>query len=211
MALILIGSCLYWILSSQLISSFTVLAPGAFRSTNFGMTLVLVVGVISSVAGFWIIPVDFDKLARLFARNDGWVFTVPIALATIDIYLTLIGLAGSRVVELNPFVASAAQIGTMAMIPSFLSYIALSEGLALVMLSAGSGLFGPIGSRKFLPFATICGAAAFGPVNNLMLITSPTGWPIYLFAGGATVLFATWIFFQFERPEFPSAANSGMQ
>ncbi len=173
--MILAGSGLYWILSSQLISSFTVLAPEAFDSTSFGTTLILTVGVISTDIGFWIIHVDFDELARLFARRDGWVFTIPIALVAFDVYLTLLGLSyGSNVMELNPFVASAVQIGATAIVPFVLSYMALSEGLALAMLSFGRWLFGTSGPSRFLPFAFICGAASFGPVSNLALVAFPS-------------------------------------
>ncbi len=173
-ALILAGSGLYWILSSELISSFTVLAPEAFGSTSFGSTLILAVGVISTAIGFWIIHVDFDELARLFARRDGWVFTIPIGLVVLDVYLTLLGLSyGSKVMELNPFVALAVQVGVTAMVPFILSYMALSEGLALAMLSFGRWLFGASGPSRFLPFAFICGAASFGPASNLALLALP--------------------------------------
>ena len=173
-ALILAGSGLYWILSSQLISSFTVLAPGAFDSTSLGTTLVLVVGIISSAAGLWIIGTDFDELDRLFSRRDGWIFTIPIILVTLDIYLTLLGLSSaSKIVELNPLVAGAVQIGASAMVPFVLSYIALSEGLALLMLRVGRWLFGESGPAMFLPFAFICGAASFGPASNFALLALP--------------------------------------
>ncbi len=174
-AMILAGSGLYWILSSQLISSFTVLAPEAFGSTSFGATLILTVGVISTAIGFSIIHVDFDELTLLFARRDGWVFTIPIALVAFDVYLTLLGLSyGSNVMELNPFVASAVQIGATAMVPFILSYMALSEGLALTMLSFGRWLFGASGPSRFLPFVFICGASSFGPASNLALLALPS-------------------------------------
>jgi hypothetical protein len=168
LALILIGSGLYWILSSQLIFSFTALAPGLLQSAPYGMSLVAVVGVIASGAGLWIVHVDLDELGRLFGRNDGWVFVIPIALVASDAYLTLVALSfNSQTVELNQFVASAIQFGASALVPFVLSYLALSEGLSLLMLKIGDSLFG--GSRaKFLPFALICGAASFGPFSNLL-------------------------------------------
>ncbi len=50
-SLLLIGSGLYWILSSQLISSFTVLTPGLFQADELGGSLITVVGVVSATAG----------------------------------------------------------------------------------------------------------------------------------------------------------------
>ncbi len=168
LALILIGSGLYWILSSQLIFSFTALAPGLFQSAPYGKSLIAVVGVIASGAGLWIVHVDLDELGRLFGRNDGWVFVIPIALVASDVYLTLVALSfNSQVVELNPFVASAIQFGASAMVPFVLSYLALSEGLSLLMLKIGDSLFGA-SRAKILPFALVCGAASFGPFSNLL-------------------------------------------
>ena len=167
LALILIGSGLYWILSSQLISSFTTLAPGLLQSVPYGMSLVTVVGVIALGGGLWIVQVDFDELRRLFGRSDGWVFVVPIALVVSDVYLMLFALSlSSQIIELNTFVASAVGFGATALVPFVLSYIALSEGLALLMLRIGDWLFAESKSR-FLPFALVCGAASFGPFSNL--------------------------------------------
>src|SRR6266566_931681 len=61
-SLLLIGSGLYWILSSQLISSFTVLTPGLFQADELGGSLITVVGVVSATVGLWIVKVDFDEL-----------------------------------------------------------------------------------------------------------------------------------------------------
>lgn len=167
----MVGSGLYWILSSQLIFSFTALAPGLFQSAPSGISLVAVVGVIASGAGLWIVHVDLDELGRLFGRSDGWVFAIPIALVASDVYLTLVALSfNSQIVELNPFVASAIQFGASALVPFVLSYLALSEGLALLMLKIGDSLFGASRAR-FLPFALICGAASFGPFSNLLGLT----------------------------------------
>ncbi len=168
LALILIGSGLYWILSSQLISSFTSLAPGLLESVPYGTSLVAAVGVIALGGGLWIVHLDFDKLQRLFARNDGWIFVVPMALVVSDVYLTLFALSlSTQIIELNPFVASAVVFGASALVPFVLSYIALSEGLALLMLKIGDWLFTESKSR-ILPFALVCGAASFGPFSNLL-------------------------------------------
>ncbi len=168
LALILVGSGLYWILSSRLISSFTALAPGLLESVPYGMSIVAVVGVIALACGLWIIHLDFHELQRLFARNDGWVFVTPIILVASDVYLTLFALSlSSQIIELNPFVASAVGFGASALVPFVLSYIALSEGLVLLMLRIGDWLFAESITR-FLPFALICGAASFGPFSNLL-------------------------------------------
>src|SRR5256712_4245288 len=169
-SLLLIGSGLYWILSSQLISSFTVLTPGLFQADQLGGSLITVVGVVSATVGLWIVKVDFDELRALFSRSDGWIFTVPLALVAADVYLTLIVLStDSQIVELNPFVSSAIGIGASALIPFIVSYLALSQGLGLIMLRVGSYLFGPVKSYRYLPFVLICGAAAFGPASNRVL------------------------------------------
>lgn len=169
-SLLLIGSGLYWILSSQLISSFTVLTPGLFQSDRLGGSLITVVGIVATTVGLWILQVDLDMLRSLFSRSDGWIFTVPLALVAADVYLTLIVLStNSQIVELNPFVSSAIGIGAFALIPFIVSYLALSQGLGLIMLRVGSYLFGPVKSQKYLPFVLICGTAAFGPASNLVL------------------------------------------
>ena len=169
-SLLLIGSGLYWILSSQLISSFTVLTPGLFQFDQLGASLITIVGVMATTVGLWIIQIDVDALRGLFSRSDGWIFTVPLALVAADVYLTLIVLTtSSQIVELNPFVSSAIGIGASALIPFIVSYLALSQGLSLIMLKIGSYLFGSVKSYRYLPFVLICGAAAFGPASNLVL------------------------------------------
>ena len=173
-SLLLIGSGLYWILSSQLISSFTVLTPELFQADSLGASLITVVGIISATVGLWIVKVDFDELRSLFSRSDGWIFTVPLALVAADVYLTLIVLTtNSQIVELNPFVSSAIGIGAAALIPFIVSYLALSQGLGLFMLRVGSYLFGPLKSYRYLPFVLICGVAGFGPASNLVLFLDP--------------------------------------
>ena len=181
-ALLLAGSGLYWILSSQLIASFSVLAPEVFRDVSLGTTLILAVGVTFTAAGFWIVHYDLDYLNEILTWRCGWVFTIPIILAAADVFLTLLGLAqGSSVVELNPFVASAVEVGTIALAPFVVSYVALSEGLALLMLYVGVRLFGSSGSRRFIPFSAVCGAASLGPFNNLsILAVSSLGWGSYV-------------------------------
>jgi hypothetical protein len=184
-SLLLIGSGLYWILSSQLISSFTVLSPGLFQADALGASLIMIVGIISATVGLWIVKVDFEELRDLFARRDGWIFTVPLALVAADVYLTLIVLStNSQIVELNPFVSSAIAIGATALVPFIISYLALSQGLGLFMLRIGSYLFGPLKSSRYLPFVSICGAAAFGPTSNLVLLLDPNAGLIAYFLGG---------------------------
>jgi uncharacterized protein DUF5658 len=170
--LLLVGSGLYWVLAGPLIGWFSVLNPGQIRLSQMGITLVLVTGLACLVVGFWIIPIDFEELSKLFFRNDGWIFTVPISLVVADICLTLLGLSQGNW-ELNPFVASAVQIGPWAVVPFVVSYIALSEGLALSMLSIGKWLFGVARAWRYMPFALVCGAASFGPISNAGLLVLP--------------------------------------
>ena len=190
-SLLLIGSGLYWILSSQLISSFTVLSPGLFQANALGASLITIVGIVSATVGLWIVRIDVEELRGLFARRDGWIFTVPLALMAADVYLTLIVLSTNfQIVELNPFVSSAIAIGATALVPFIISYLALSQGLGLFMLRIGSYLFGPLKSSRYLPFVSICGAAAFGPASNLVLLLDPNaGLIAYVFGAlGCTVL-----------------------
>src|SRR5213080_3774942 len=190
-SLLLIGSGLYWILSSQLISSFTVLSPGLFQANALGASLITIVGIVSATVGLWIVRIDVEELVGLFARRDGWIFTVPLALVAADVYLTLIVLSTNfQIVELNPFVSSAIAIGATALVPFIISYLALSQGLGLFMLRVGAYLFGPLKSLRYLPFVSICGAAAFGPASNLVLFLDPNaGLVTYLLGAlGCTVL-----------------------
>jgi hypothetical protein len=200
-SLLLIGSGLYWILSSQLISSFTVLTPGLFQTNASGGLLITIVGIVSVAIGLWIVQVDFDELRSLLGRRDGWVFTIPIALAASDVYLTLIVLsASSHVVELNPFVSSAIGVGAIAMIPFIVSYLALAEGLGLFMLRVGTYLFGPSKFSKYLPFVLICGAAAFGPASNLvLLLDANAGFAAYALAGLGCGVLALVLFRRIDR------------
>jgi hypothetical protein len=169
LSLLLIGSGLYWLLSSQLISSFTVLAPGLFQSMTSGTTVITVLGIVSVTAGLWIVDFDFSEVKRLASANDGWVFVVPVAFAALDIYSTLINLStNQRTVELNPFVAAAVQYGPIAVFPFVISYFALSQGLALFMLRIGRWLFTESGKASLLPFSIVCGVSAFGPSSNLI-------------------------------------------
>jgi hypothetical protein len=201
-SLLLIGSGLYWILSSQLISSFTVLTPGLFQADALAGSVITIVGVISATVGLWIIRVDVEELRGLFARRDGWIFTVPLALVAADVYLTLIVLSSnSQIVELNPFVSSAIAIGATALIPFIVSYLALSQGLGLFMLRIGSYLFGPFKSFRYLPFVCICGAAAFGPASNLVLFLDPgAGLAAYFFGALGCVILSVFLFTRIEKP-----------
>src|SRR5436309_14332705 len=200
-SLLLIGSGLYWILSSQLISSFTVLTPEFFQTNELGTSFITIIGIVSATVGLWIRKVDFDELRTLFSRPDGWIFTVPLALVSADVYLTLTVLStNSQIVELNPFVSSAIAIGAAALVPFIVSYLALSQGLGLFMLRIGSYLFGPLKSSRYLPFVSICGAAAFGPASNLVLLLDPNaGLIAYVFGAlGCTVL-SIFLFTKFEK------------
>jgi len=170
--LLFAGSGLYWVLSGPLIGWFTVLNPTQIHLSQMGPTLVLITGIACLVVGLWIIPTDLRELYNLFSRSDGWMFTIPIVLVVADIYLTLIGLSVGNG-ELNPFVASAVQIGPWAVVPFVVSYMALSVGLGLGMLSVGEWLFGAARSSRFMPFALICGAASFGPLSNAELLALP--------------------------------------
>jgi hypothetical protein len=164
----LIGSGLYWLLSSQLISSFTVLAPYLFQSMALGNAVITMVGIISVSAGLWTLDFDIAEIKRLFSSRNGWVFVVPIVFAASDIYSTLISLSiNPRTVELNPFVVAAIQCGPFAIVPFMISYFSLSQGLALLMLRTGRWLFTESSNASFLPFALVCGVSAFGPFSNL--------------------------------------------
>ena len=200
-SLLLIGSGLYWILSSQLISSFTVLTPGLFQGNELGASLIAIVGIVSTTLGLWIVNVDFDELRSLFSRRDGWIFTVPLALVAADVYLTLIVLSTNPlIVELNPFVSSAIGIGASALIPFIISYLALSQGLGLLMLRVGSYLFGPLKSYRYLPFVSICGAAGFGPASNMVLFLDPNvGVAAYVIGALGCVMLSAVLFTLVEK------------
>jgi hypothetical protein len=168
---LLVGSGIYWILSGQLIASFSSLAPELLRQVPLGTALIAVIGIVCLFAGFPLAYQDTRLLNKLFAESNGWLYTLPIILASADIYLTLIGLSYGRTEELNRFVASAASAGSSFMIPFAISYMALSEGLAVLMLGFGRRLYGATSSERYLPFALICGAAAFGPFSDLLIMS----------------------------------------
>lgn len=172
LGLLLVGSGLYWILAGPLIGWFSVLNPFQIRLSQLGIAIILVTGICCLVLGLWTIPKDFANLYELFSRSDGWIFTVPIVLAIVDTFLTLIGLS-KGIWELNPYVGSAVQIGQWAVVPFLVSYISLSEGLALAILSVGKKLFGSDRPLGYLPFALVCGTASIGPVNNVELLIVP--------------------------------------
>src|SRR5437588_7380486 len=200
-SLLLIGSGLYWILSSQLISSFTVLTPGFFQTNELGTSFITIIGIVSATVGLWIVKVEFCELRTLFSRPDGWIFTVPLGLVSADVYLTLTVLStNSQIVELNPFVSSAIEIGAAALVPFIVSYSALSQGLSLFMLRVGSYLFGPLKSWRYLPFVSICGAAAFGPDSNLVLLLDPNaGLVAYLLGALGCVVLSIFLFTKVEK------------
>jgi hypothetical protein len=201
-SLLLIGSGLYWILSSQLISSFTVLTPGLFETNASGGLLITVVGIISTSMGLWIVQADLDSFRGLATKDDGWIFTVPLWLAAIDIYLTLIVLTtSSQIVELNPLVSSAIGKGAAAIFPFTVSYLALSQGLGLLMLRVGSYLFNN-SKIRYLPFVLICGAASFGPASNLVLLFDSSAGPAsYPIAGLGSALISLALFLKINNAE----------
>ena len=169
----MIGSGIYWILSGLLIASFTVLSPQAFNSDPYAVTLVLVVGVVASITGLWIINRDLSQLLRLLNRGDGWLYLTPLLLSAGDLVITLIGLSSTRpVMELNPLVSSAVQEGPVIFTAFSISYMILSAGLTLLMLDTGRVLF-PSRPWRFLSLAMICGAGSFGLVNNLLILGIP--------------------------------------
>ena len=170
----MVGSGIYWILSSQLIASFTVLTPHVFLTNPAAVTLVLVVGVLACAAGLWIIDDDLDQLFKLLNRGDGWLYLTPLLLSTGDLAVTLFGLSSSTtVVELNPLVASAVEAGPSVFTAFTISYLTLSAGLTLLMLHTGKVLFT---SRpwRFLSLALVCGAGSFGLMNDLLVLAVPT-------------------------------------
>jgi hypothetical protein len=209
----MIGSGLYWILSSQLISSFTVLTPGFFQTNASGGLLITIVGIMSAAIGLWIVQVDFDELRSLLGRPDGWIFTIPMALAASDVYLTLVVLStSSQVAELNPFVSSAIGIGAIAIVPFIVSYLALTQGLGLLMLRFGKYLFGPSRFSKYLPFVLICGAAALGPAGNLvLLLDANAGSAAYVFAALGCAVFALVLFRKIDGPQDPLGKSKFQQ
>ena len=173
LSLLMAGSGLYWILSSQLIASFTVITPGVFSSDPGAVLFVLLVGIMATTVGLWNINGDLEQIVNLLNRRDGYLYLMPLLLSSGDIAVTLVGLSGSNeIVELNPLVASVVQAGPMVFAAFTVSYLVLSAGLTLVMLHAGHVLF-PSRPWRFLSFAFICGAASFGFLNNLIVLALP--------------------------------------
>lgn len=182
--LLLVGSGIYWILSSQLIASFTVLTPEVFSSDPAGTTLVLAIGILASSAGLWTIKDDLDQLVVLVNRWDGWLYLTPLLLSSMDLAVTLIGLSSSRnVVELNPLVALAVQGGPSIFAAFAISYMTLSSGLTLLMLHTGRLLF-PLRPWRFIALAIICGVGSFGLLNNLLVLAIPSLQQFSIFGSG---------------------------
>jgi hypothetical protein len=198
----MVGSGIYWILSSQLIASFTVLTPEVFAQDSAAVTLVLVVGVLCSAAGLWIIDNDLNQFVKLLNRGDGLLYLTPLLLGSGDLVFTLIGLSSSRtVIELNPLVSLAIQGGPAVFVAFAISYLTLSAGLTLLMLQTGRILF-PSRPWRFLSLAMICGAGSFGLLNNLIVLAVPD-FSEYSLVGaiiGAVVL-AGWVFERLVKGE----------
>jgi hypothetical protein len=101
---------------------------------------------------------------------------------------------------LNPLVSSAIAIGATALVPFIISYLALSQGLGLFMLRIGAHLFNQSKSFRYLPFVSICGAAAFGPASNLVLLVDPNaGLTAYIFGAISCVLLSVILFTRLEK------------
>ena len=169
--------------------------PELFRGTAAGTALVLVTGIFASTVGLWMINLDFDELSDLVFGKHGWVFTIPLILVCLDLQLTIVGLNyGTGIVELNPFVSAAVQRGTGVLTAFVIAYMALSEGVALLAVTAGRFLFGRRPAR-FLPYSLVCGAASFGPISNLFTLTGlEVAWST-IFAGAlGAPLFGTWVY-----------------
>lgn len=186
---------MYWLLSSQLISSFTVLFPDLLQSLPLGQVAIKAVGAMSLAIGLWIIQTDIDEFRRLTNARIGFVYVLPIALVALDLYSTLVSLAqNSQVMELNPFVASALQYGSAAVFPFLVSYLALSQGLALLMLRTGTWLFGSASSLRVLPFVLVCGASSFGAFSNLLGMALGYQSLVYVLGGMSAAVFSTLIY-----------------
>jgi hypothetical protein len=102
----------------------------------------------------------------------------------------MIGLsANTSVMELNPFVANAVQAGRAAIVAFIVSYMALSEGLALATIPLGRFLFSPKNSMRFVPYSLVCAAASFGSFSNIALLTGLRyAWTATLGVTGAGLL-----------------------
>ncbi len=202
--LLMVGSGIYWILSSRLIASFTVLTPEAFASNSSATMLVLVIGILTSAAGLWIIDRDLSQLTTLFNRHDGWLYLTPMLLSVGDVVFTLIGLSSARaVMELNPLVASAVQGGPAIFTAFTISYMTLSAGLTLLMIHTGKTLF-PSRPWRFLSLAIICGVASLGPINNLLLLLIPSFQGYSLLGSGVGAFLMAGLFFElFLKGDLP--------
>ena len=191
-SLLLIGSGLYWVLSSQLISSFTVLTPGLFQSLPSGQILITVVGIFCLIVGLWSVNNDLDEFRHLANGPAGLVYVLPIVFVSLDVCSTLTSLSlNSGTIELNPFVSSAIQYGFAAMAPFVISYLALSQGLGFLMLRFGSWLFGELAWVRVLPFALICAISSFGPFSNMLgMVLGYEGLLVYVLAGLTSAVLA---------------------
>lgn len=199
-SLIVTGSGIYWILSSQLIGSFTVLMPNMFGQSGSGNTLIMIVGILFSAIGLGTINHDMHEALQLFERQDGWVFTLPILLASMDILVTTIGLATAQTRELNPLIASALAAGGISIGAFFVSYVILAEGLALLMLNLGKALFGTDSVMRYVAFAMVCGVAGFGPFTDITILTiGPTLGLYVLFGSISSVVLSTGLVAHFRR------------
>jgi hypothetical protein len=201
LSFLLTGSGIYWILSSQLIGSFTVLAPNIFDPSSYGNMVILFLGILCTGIGLGTINNDVDKIFVLLnQRPDGWIFTLPICLASLDIIISMIGITTGQVRELNPLISMAIGIGPYGIAVFFVSYLALSTGLSVLMLDIGAKFFGPENITQYIGFAMVCGIASFGPFANIWLLTTGSTFGLYLLGGAilAAVL-STSTFYHFKH------------
>lgn len=143
-------------------------------------------------AGLWTVNKDLDEFRILANSPVGHVYVLPIAFFSIDISSTLVSLSlNSSTIELNPFVSSAIQYGFVAIAPFLISYLALSQGLEILMLRIGTWLFGESRWMRVLPFALICAVSSFGPFRNMLgQVLSYEGLLVYGLAGLASRVLA---------------------
>jgi hypothetical protein len=158
------------------------------------------VGTISLAAGLWNIKTDADEFGRLTTAGSGYVYVLPLALVAFDLYSTLVALTlRSQTVELNPFVASALRYGSAAVLPFVVSYLALSEGLALLMLATGRWLFGGASLLRVVPFALVCGVSAFGPFSNVIGMAFGYQTLVYILGGIISAVLSSVIYKIFKN------------
>ena len=173
--------------------------PNTCGPRSLGPTGILTLGIVTLAIGLSIISNDIQQLSDLFNRRDGWIFMLPIIFASLDVCLSVAGPETGRVIELNPFIASAILSGTPAVFSFYISYIAMSEGLALMMIGLGKSLFAVKGPNVYLGFGITCGIAAFGPLNNILLLLTGPVTGLYLYGASGSAVVSTVIFLHLRK------------